>query len=330
MKLFYSSVLLATAIAFTGCKAKITDDSDKQRVDEQNAKWPAYSDQSLAGKILGNDWAAVSAVARVSDSNANELDIYFYGESVTNACNVTPITNKAFAVINHIPADYAVTEFKTDLYDANQDKKPITFVETGLSITASTADRSRVSISSIDATGFQVYAWAITVPGIFNNTTSEINGQIHVTDCRKMVAFSEWTALKGNYKLQAFDGVTQNLRPLVIQEDPQDKFYDNASGTYLNALPFPLYYSVSSGSDAQYSFGPMDGVGTSKVSTTATTKTLQYSFNGPINYNNKDITLILDMTATKQDQYLYVEYTLEIPGFVTKTSHKFTLVKSQF
>ncbi|MBC7466094.1 MAG: hypothetical protein H7256_08880 [Bdellovibrio sp.] len=327
MNRFYSSVALAGAIALSACSAKITDDAKDKQIKEEAAKWPAFSDQSLAGKIFGKSWSAASAVARVSSLDSSNIIISLYAESVANSCSVSAYSSKPYATVS-IPAAYTVTEYRVDLYDTTAGyKNALAFNETTiLGANTYVADRSRVSVASIDETGFQAYIWATTSQSISAENVSEINGQIHVSDCRKAVAFSEWTSLTGNYQLQTFDGATQDMRPITLQEDTQSKFYDNASSSYIDAMPFPLYYSAYN----QYNFGPMEGLGVSKVSTTATSKILQYSYNGPINYSNKDITLILDMTVTKQAQYLYVEYTLEVPGLVTKTSHKFTLVKSQY
>ncbi len=56
-------------------------------------------------------------------------------------------------------------------------------------------------------------------------------------------------------------------------------------------------------------------------------KTLTYSFHGPINYENTDVILNLDLTVINSALNAKFTYTLEIPNHVNKTTHSFTLRK---
>lgn len=327
MKKINAFGLMAASILIFSCSVKV---KDADVVKELGDGWPAYSDQALSGTVFGQEWHSQTVVARLSSFNAEEIRVYFYSENTANACDSSAISSKPYASVI-LPANLTATEYKVDLTNlfANPTsivKNPLVFVSTGVSTNAVAANRTKISITSFDETGFTVSAFADS--GVVDGTSSSINGVTHVTDCRKVAPFSVWSELKGSYGLQSFDGQTQDLRPMTIKDDIQSKFYDKASGSYIDAVVFPLIYSISPSSEASYTFGPMDGLGTTQVTTTATSKTYKYAYNGPLNYNNVDITLNLDMTVTVEGTFLFVNYTLEIPGHATKMSHQLTLRKN--
>ncbi|MNY65483.1 hypothetical protein D3C86_2027550 [compost metagenome] len=71
----------------------------------------------------------------------------------------------------------------------------------------------------------------------------------------------------------------------------------------------------------------MEGLGKTIYDEFNGTKTLTYSFDGPINFEGSDVTLKLDMTVVKTSSNVKVQYTIEVPGQINKTSHSFTLRK---
>lgn len=315
--------IMIVSVLISACSAKLNKDDDK--VKEQGDGWPAYSEQPLSGNVLGQSWTVKTAVARLVGVNNDQISVDLYSENVLNACTNMVLPSKPYASII-LPKNYSLTEYRADLLSRSSEvKNPLVFSSQGVVSKNVVATRTKLRITDITENGFAALVYANS--DLFEGHISEINGGVYVADCTKVAAYSVWNDLKGNYQLYSYDGAPQDLRSLSIKEDVQNKFYDNTTESYLNAMVFPLLYSVSPNSELSYSFGPIEGLGLSKVSSTAISKTYKYSYNGPLNYGNTDITLILDLTATLENSYLYVTYTIEIPGHAAKTSHQFTLRK---
>lgn len=318
--------LLAIALSITAlttaCSVKSSgDNSDSPGVQSQEKNWPAYAANSLAGQVFGADWKAVTAVARPSQSDANKMVVSIFNESVPAACG-SQISNKPYATVI-LPKAYKAQEYVTDLEQGGEGD-PLVFTKVGTTTDVLVALRTKVKIQTITDAGFDALIYARAEDE--NGAVSEINGTVSVIDCSKNVDFNVWTSLAGGYSLKSYDGVAQDSRYTNIEID-NSRFYDRKSSKYVSAVMFPLYYSVSAGSDASYNFGPIEGLGTSQVTDINGVKTLSYSYHGPVNYRGMDITMNLDMKVIESGRNMDVTYTLEVPNQVTKVTHQFTLAK---
>ncbi|MFZ3229734.1 MAG: hypothetical protein WA160_05990 [Pseudobdellovibrio sp.] len=314
------TALLAAALLFTACHAKISGDNAPLNFTQSSAP-SDYSEQKLSGSMFGQSWTVASAVARTT--SANELSIEFYSEVSADACtsHFFPTTPYATMII---PANYSITEYKADFLNG-ETGNPLVFSYFGTSSQNMIADKSKLKITEIDSSGFQAYLFGTALDK--NNQTSEINGTVHVTDCNKQVNFSVWSELSGNYQLQSFDGVAQNLQNFRIAFDMDYNFRSVTSKQAIKTLLLPLIKQISTSTDVTSYFGPMEGLGTTTVTTVDGVKTYNYSYNGPINYKGTDLTLILNIKIAKDNYNLTLTYDLEIPSYVSKTSHSLVLKK---
>lgn len=322
MKLLKLFLVAMTMMALTtACDVKIDGLNGK---DDVGRLWPAYSTDGLSGKIFGSDWKAVAAFARPIPSDQNNLSLELYAEPVATVCQNNFFLTKPYATVV-IPKAYAVREYIRDVSRSpDGNGSALTFISTGAVKRDLTADKTKLSIQSITEAGFEA---ALYSQGTDNGEISEINGHVSVVDCAKVADFGVWDELVGDYRLSSFDGQNQDGRNSHIEFDRNNVYYDKVSKQYLKTLVFPLYKAVSPGRTESFTFGPMKGLGFSKLTTEGTVKTLAYSYHGPLTYEGTEITLNLEMKIVKSEGRLEVTYTLDIPGQFPVTSHQFILLK---
>jgi hypothetical protein len=316
MKKYFLVPACLALLSLAACE--ISSTADGLRDPLAGKPTPDYSESMLSGKIFGQDWKAQVAVLRPSMLDKNKLSLEIYAGNAGSACQVASTSTPYTTVF--IPADYQVKEYSFDIYTES------VFVFSAI-INGSKnlmADRAKLKITSLDANGFSGYLYAHGEEE--NGDVSEINGKLQVIDCRKQAAFSVWDNLAGWYDLVEFDGKT--VGPLTATADfNTSSFYNRTTGKYVRSFNVPLIYSVGTSTTASYSVGPLEGLGTTTYEESNGVKTINYSFHGPINFKNSDITMNLDMAVVRTSSNVKVRYTLEIPGHVTKTSHAFTLRK---
>jgi hypothetical protein len=310
---------IAAITLTTACNVKMEDLLKEPPVGQL---WPAYAVNPLSGNVFGSPWTAVTAVARQA-ADPNTLALSIYAEPVSSMCQPTSVIKKPVATMM-IPKAYAAQEYAMDT-TRSMSGNPLVFQTPGISRREVTAQKTKLNIQTLTDSGFEgaLYAQATETDG----TISEINGRISVTDCTKVADFSVWDELVGNYRLVAFDGQPQNGRSSNIAFDTNNSFYDKATQQYVKTLIFPLYYNVSNGRSESYAVGPMRSLGISKLNIQGNTKTLGYSYHGPVTYDGTDIVLNLELRAVRVENRLDIVYTLEIPGKVPATSHQMVLEK---
>lgn len=262
----------------------------------------------------------MTAIAR--PLNDKEIGIEFYPEVNSKACTSSLMSSKPYATVV-IPAAYTATEYVADLSTPGTGN-PLVFSVLSTSAQNLVAEKTKVRINSISGEGFNasVFAKGTDVDG----NVSEINGKIDVTDCAKAVDFSVWDELLGWYNLVSFDGTSVSTQTAILDYDSSD-FYSNTSESYLKSLTIPLYYSVGQATSASYNFGPLEGLGSTSIRDENGIKTYKYSYHGPVKFKGMDITMNLDLSVAKYGNKLDVTYTLEVPSYITKTTHSFTLSK---
>lgn len=162
------------------------------------------------------------------------------------------------------------------------------------------------------------------LPGPIDPGNGGQDGQADGSDQSKKIEFKVWKELIGNYQLTQFNGQAVATRFSQIEESKRD-FYDRTDKKYLESVIFPLYASVSSGSDMAYNFGPIDQKGVTTLTDNGSVKIYTYKFDGPIYYAGYDIEMHLDMNVVKEGNNLYVTYKLSVPGKISEISHNFTL-----
>ncbi|MGZ3805937.1 MAG: hypothetical protein ACXWRE_16680 [Pseudobdellovibrionaceae bacterium] len=315
--LFSGTIALALV---TACSPHVSLDSLPFGGNPNLKSWPEYSEQQLSGKVFGQDWKAMTAIAR--PLNDKEIGLEFYPDVNSKACTSSLMSSKPYATVV-IPAAYTATEYVADM-SAPGSGNPMVFSVLSASAQNVVAEKTKVRINSISGEGFNasVFAKGTDVDG----SVSEINGKIDVKDCAKGVDFSVWDELLGWYTLGSFDGMSVATQTAILDYDSSD-FYNDTSKSYLKALTIPLYYSVGQGSSAHYNFGPLDGLGTTSIREENGIKTYKYSYHGPVKFKGMDITMNLDLTVAKYGNKLDVTYTLEVPSYITITTHSFTLTK---
>lgn len=322
MNMFFKLVSgVALASLVTACSAKVDAPPNPfQGVNDAFKTWPEYSDAQLSGKIFGKEWKAVTAVAR--PINEKEMSLDFYPEVKSNACTSALTSSRPYATVI-IPKAYTATEYYADMASPGTGN-PLVFTEVNGAPKNLIAEKTKMRINTISAGGFNVSLYAVGVDT--DGYQSEINGKIDVVDCAKAVDFSVWDELKGWYSLSTFVGNAVVSRNTILEYD-SSKFYDRASGRYVKTLIFPLYYSVGASSDASYNFGPMEGLGVTTITNHNGIKTYKYSYSGPMTYKGIDITMNLEMSVATWGNNYTVNYTLEVPGHVTKTSKYYEMQK---
>jgi hypothetical protein len=141
------------------------------------------------------------------------------------------------------------------------------------------------------------------------------------------VSFNIWKELLGGYELTQFNGQNVQLRPVQIEES-RSHFYDKKSRRYLDSVIFPLFANVQAGSDMSYKVGPMEGFGTSTVTELNGIKIYTYKFDGDINLQGYEVNMQLDLQVTKENNNLYINYYLNMPGHMEAVQKIFTLTKT--
>lgn len=313
--LLVPSCLALLALSACSVTSSSTDDNNPFG----NKPTPAFSEQALAGKIFGADWNAKVAVIKPFGNEGREVSLDILSDSPAVPCKAIYSGNPYATVV--IPANYAAGDYSLNLGEGN----PLVF--TGFTGGAKNviADAGRLRITTIDSSGFLAYLYAKGTEG--DGTVSEINGKIQVVDCRKAVDFSVWDEFLGWHDLIELDG--KSLSSLSGSGRIEtSNFYSRSRSAYVRAAILPLYHSASSsGSSASYNLGALEGLGSTTVTDINGVKTINYKFYGPITFKGQDITMNLDMTVARSGSTVKVNYTLEVPGQLAKTSHSFTLRK---
>lgn len=311
------------ALAFvTACSPKASDFVPTGVFGVPNTKgWPEYAEQDLSGKVFAEDWKAVTAIARPSTNGGTSLE--FYPETKASACTTSLMSSKPYATVS-IPSAYSVTEYVLDTTNMDGGGNPLVFSVLNGEAKNIMAEKTKVRINAITATGFNVSVYALGKD--VDGTVSEVNGKIDVVDCSKVADFSVWDELVAWHQLTHFDGVAVRERTYIV-EYMNRAYYDRKAGKYLKSLDMPLLYSVGANSEASYNMGPVSALGTTTVQTVNGVKTLKYSYNGPATFQGVDIQMILNVTAVKNDRVWTVTYSIEVPGHIKATTHSFTLRK---
>lgn len=142
------------------------------------------------------------------------------------------------------------------------------------------------------------------------------------------VDFKVWKELIGDYRLTQFNGQAVTTSKYDSIKESMSSFYDRTEGKYLDSVIFPLYASISAGSDMAYNFGPMESKGTTTLTNGEGVKVYTYKYDGPATLQGVDIEEHLEMNVIQEGVNLYVTYTLTVPGHITTTTHNFTLQKN--
>lgn len=325
--LFVPSLLLTTALISACGKLSNHDKSPNNNPPPPNNKldWPSYSEQSLSGRVFEKEWKALTAAAHINKNNKDELIINIYSENHTDSCDTQFVSKNPYATVI-IPTQYTQAEYIADMnnLDSNTTGNPLVFISIGEVSKNLVADKTKLKIFDITPTGFQMSLFASGQE--IGGKTSEINGKISVADCNRTVDFKVWEELAGYYRLKSFDGVNQNNQMSII-EISHDMVYDKATKKYLPMVVFPLFSSVSSGSDVSSEFGPIKGLGQTTLVEDDSGKSLTYSYSGPVNYKDTDVTLNFSMTVKQNESSLAVQYTIEVPSYISKSTHSFVLQK---
>lgn len=202
------------------------------------------------------------------------------------------------------------------------------FVAPGVQTKFVPAEKTKLSVQTITEFGFDGALYAADQS---SGLTSEINGRVSVTDCTKAADFGVWDELVGNYRLISFDGRNQDGRASRVAFDYSEKFRNPDTKEALRTLLLPLYSNPAE--NTMFQFGPMKGLGISRLNIQGTTKTLTYSHHGPVlmmlpsSSTPSLITLNLEVRAIKSESSLDLSYTIEIPGQVPLTTHQMVLMK---
>jgi len=286
-------------------------------------EWPAYSEKNLAGSVLGKDWQALSASAKVE--NNNKLIVSIYGEEIKDACGATSLFSSKPKVSLVLPYPLEVKEYSFDTLSMSGNGNPATFSEVGNNVMA---EKTKVKVNKTQGAiiSLSLYSYGRDVNGI----ESVINGNIEVLNCSaiELVDFKEWVDLIGYYKLDSFDGVKQDGRISMISDAGGKKYFDRKTEKWLSAVHFPLYQSISGNTATKLNLGPINGLGTTIKNVQDGITTMTYSYNGPVYVNGVgDVTLILSISVTKKDNELNINYVAEVTNYINKTSHQFTLVQ---
>lgn len=327
-KMFMASLFLMAALTSACTKSSSGNEGGSGSTAPQGASgqnWPAYAEQELSGKVFGQDWKALSAVARPSIGNAAEMTVEIYSEKLADACASQTFSQKPYASVV-IPSQYAEQEYVADMTNlgAGQSGNPLVFTSLEGNSKNVMADKTKLQILAINSSGFQMSLYASGQEA--DGALSEINGKISVIDCARAIDFKEWEALAGWYSLKSFDGAAQDGRTSTIEIDP-DSFFDRATQKWVPTAVFPLYESVSTNFDMKYDFGPMKNLGQTTMVKNQNDTVYTYSYSGPIYADGYDVTLNLEMTVKKTANTLEVQYTLEVPSHIKKTTHSFILQK---
>ncbi len=316
---------LLALVVLAGCKKNSAEDlfDGAPRNQSDSSVWPAFTDSNLKGQVFGQNWTAAIALVRPIQGDVDRITLEFFSEVKPDACKSLAYTETAKAWMT-IPANYQAQEYKRSSTEGTNDITTITFSKIGAISKNVMADKTRLIISALTNQGFDaaVYAEGDEADG----TISTINGKIPVIDCRKQVAFDVWESFEGSYQLQSFDGVATAGHHMAIEWDTRS-FYDRSSASYRRTMTFPLLLSVSSGSTVTSDFGPMEGLGQTSFKVDGVTKTLTYSYHGPMTYRGVDVTLNIEMTVVQNLNRLSVTYVLEVPGHIEKKNHQFELTK---
>lgn len=325
-KILFASLFLLAALT-SACSRTSSGNNEGEVVPQgvSGQDWPTYAEQELSGKVFGQEWKALSAVARPNVGNAAEMILDIYPEKLTDACTGTAFSQKPFASVV-IPAQYAQKEYVADMLNmtASQTGNPLVFMSMAGTPKNVMAEKTKVRISAITGSGFEMSLYALGKEA--DGTVSEINGKIKVTDCTRVVDFKEWEALAGWYALKSFDGVAQDGRTSIIQME-SSTFYDRSTQQWVPAAVFPLYAQVSANSDMKFDFGPLKGLGETTMVKNGESTVYTYKYAGPIYADGLDVTLNLEMIVTKKADTLEVQYTLEVPKHISKVTHSFVLQK---
>lgn len=142
------------------------------------------------------------------------------------------------------------------------------------------------------------------------------------------VEFKVWKELIGNYRLTQFNGQAVTTSKYDSIKESMSSFYDRNAGKYLDSVIFPLYASVSAGSDMSYNFGPMESKGTTTLTDGEGVKVYAYKYDGPATLQGVDIEEHLEMNVIHEGINLYVTYTLTVPGHINTITRNFTLQKN--
>lgn len=318
-------ILLGTLLT-SACKvnttASVPDEGGNQPKTESK-NWPEYSRSELAGTVFGQAWKAETAVYSTSLNDKQEIVVKLYAEKLTEPCGSQSYSAKPFASV-HLPKKLALQEYVTDLMDDAKEKKPLvfsTFVPTAQNMIA---HKTKILIESISDKS--VKASVYSQAGDADLGISEINGVVEIVNCEAPADFSVWNQFVTGYYLTKFDGKDVSSRYVSIRDDSSTA-YDMTAKKYLRMLKMPLVYSISANSELSYNFGPIEGLGATVVTGDSLRKVYSYKYAGPVNYGGTDITLNLQIDMEVTSNSLLINYEVEVPGQVAKTSHQFTLSK---
>lgn len=305
-----SLLLMTTACSVSKSNNDPVPDSNKPQGGSN------YAARAASGKVFGQNWEAKSASVEPSSSDPDRLILRLRPDVPAKICGAA-FPNTPYIEVN-IPADYAVGDYTASVTSGF----PVLFQQPGPNPTVLVADDAQYRINAIDAGGFDLSIYAI---GRAEDGVSEVNGQVKVTDCRKVVDFSVWDEFVGWFSLVEFNG--QSINQTVTITRSTRNFYDRATSRWVTSIDFPLIFSASGNSTGSYEFGPLDGLGQTSLTTTNGNKTITYSYHGPIHSNGIDIQLNLDMTLKQEGSVWLITYTLEVPKHINKTTHSFKIRK---
>lgn len=302
-------------LLLTACSAKVSAPSGflpppSGGDDPQNA----YSDQELSGTVFNKEWKGKMALVRTFGSSGSELSLEIYQEKAGDICKTSFTNSPSISVV--IPANYEVKEYRLDISSGT----PFVFSGATNELKNVIADSGSLKINAITDSGFtaQIVAKAVDHEGI----TSEVNGKIDVIDCRKQINFNVWDEFVGFGYLIEFNGKAVNNLSLQTAYNSR-AFYDRSQRAYVRYLNLPLINYVSGSSTSEFSFGPLEGLGITKLIKDQNGKTLSYSYHGPITADGRDVTLNLDMTVVTSGKTVHVTYTLEVPKHINKVTNSF-------
>ncbi|MGZ5278564.1 MAG: hypothetical protein ACXWC9_01395, partial [Pseudobdellovibrionaceae bacterium] len=188
------AALLILAMVAACNKNDAKDVFDSVPSEQSNSKsWPAYTDATVSGKVFGEDWTAITALARPMQGEPGRMTLELFSETKANACKTLayPATTTAWM---KIPAAYKVQEYVRSSMEGTDEIDTITFSQLGATSKNVMADKTRLNITALTDEGFEASIYAEGDEA--NGTVSVINGKISVIDCTKQVSFDVWNELE--------------------------------------------------------------------------------------------------------------------------------------
>ncbi|MCB0412097.1 MAG: hypothetical protein KDD22_06190 [Bdellovibrionales bacterium] len=314
-------ILLSPLLFFqTACSLKVSDPSPATPPPQEKNDI-TIPDQPLTGKLFDQAWTAIAAGA--IKTNDGQFSVSIYSETL-GVCN--PLSNSQKPFLTVVLPDLSNREYITNA-SLNQYNAPVVAIDPSATpILNVISEMSVARVSDVINGEFKLALFSRTLEE--SGRTSEVSGVIKVTNCEQSVPFSKWEEFKGYYTVISLDGraLSESEQQIAIIED--DNSLTDMDGNRVHMINFSLFSSIHSGTSSSYEFGPIENFGTSTKNQENGLETYRYTYRGPFKYGGTRFELKIDMSVTrKSSSTIEVNYSLEVPGQIKPTSHRFELKK---